>query len=90
MVIILSRPLSREPNTLPPLFFVPLSSVTAMSNDLDLGGANRSLSALHNHGRHECAPVFTYHVFVVRRSIRLTSDPLGCAACDPRAIIDEL
>lgn len=37
MVIILSRPLSREPNTFPPLFFFPpLSSVTAMSNERDL------------------------------------------------------
>lgn len=36
MVIILSRPLSREPNTFPPLFFFPLSPVTAMSRDRDL------------------------------------------------------
>lgn len=36
MVITLSRPLSREPNIFAPRFFFPLSSVTAMSSDLDL------------------------------------------------------
>lgn len=36
MLIILSRPLSREPNTFPPRFFFPLSSVTARSRDRDL------------------------------------------------------
>lgn len=37
MLIILSRPLSREPKTFPPRFFFPLSPVTAMSRDRDLG-----------------------------------------------------
>lgn len=36
MVITLSRPRSREPNIFPPLFFFPLSPVTAMSKDRDL------------------------------------------------------
>lgn len=36
MLIILSRPLSREPKTLPPRFFFPLSPVEAMSRDRDL------------------------------------------------------
>lgn len=36
MLIILSRPLSREPNTFPVLFFLPLSLVAAISRDRDL------------------------------------------------------
>lgn len=36
MLIILSRPLSREPNTFPPRFFFPLSPVAAMSRERDL------------------------------------------------------
>lgn len=41
MVIILSRPLSSEPNTFPPLLFFSLSPTTAMSSDRDLGSAKR-------------------------------------------------
>jgi len=47
MVIILSRPLSREPNTFPALFFFPLSDVTAMSNERDLEKKTGTLMTCH-------------------------------------------
>lgn len=52
MLIILSRPLSREPKTLAPRFFFPLSPITAMSRDRDLGRtpAHRNLGSSKEDG----------------------------------------